>query len=62
MYATTFGAIKQPFIKATLSKNSTSVLALIMFYETGAENPKNHFRVLICVIYTIFKNMYVFII
>ena len=29
-----FGEITQPFIKATLSKNNTSVLALLMFHET----------------------------
>ena len=29
---TTFGEIKQPFIKATLEKNVTSVLALTIFY------------------------------
>ena len=30
---TTFGGITQLFIKATLLKKNTSVLALIMFYE-----------------------------
>ena len=49
----TFGESTQPFIKATLSKNNTSVLELIMFYETGADNPKKYFRVLSCLIYTI---------
>ena len=29
---TTFGEITQPFIKSTLAKNNTSVLALIAFY------------------------------
>ena len=59
MYATTFGAIKQPFIKATLLKNNTSVLELMMFYETRAD--KIDYRVLSCVIYT--KTIvYVFII
>ena len=53
---TTFGEITQPFIKSTLSKNNTSVLALIMIYETRADNPKKYFRVLSCVIYTIIKN------
>ena len=52
---TTFGEITQPFIKATLSKKNTSVLALIMFYETRADNPKKAFRVLSCVMYTIIK-------
>ena len=28
---TTFGAITQPLIKATLAKNNTSVLALLIF-------------------------------
>ena len=31
---TKFGEITQPFIKATLAKKNTSVLALIMSYET----------------------------
>ena len=50
-----FGEITQPFIKATLSKNNTSVLALIMFHETISENPKKALRVLSCVVYTIIK-------
>ena len=33
---TTFGEITEPSIKATLSKNNTSVLALIISYETRA--------------------------
>ena len=53
---TTFGSITQPFIKDTLSKKNTSVLELIMFYDTRADNPKKSFRVLSCVIYTIIKN------
>ena len=53
---TTFGEITQPFIKATLSKKNTSVLALIMFYETRGDNPKKYFRVLSCVVYSIIKN------
>ena len=53
---TTFGELTQPFIKATLSKNNTIVLELIMFHETRGEKPKNNFRVLSCVIYTIIKN------
>ena len=57
---TTFGEITQPFIKATSSKNNTSVLSLIMFRETRADNTKKYFRVLSCVIYTIIKN-YVYI-
>ena len=31
---TTFSEIKQPFIKAKISKKNTSVLVLRMFYET----------------------------
>ena len=51
---TTFGVITQHFIKSTLANNNTSVLALIMFYETRAD--KKYYRVLSCVIYTIIKN------
>ena len=51
---TTFGEISQPFIKYTLAKNNTSVLSLIMFYETRAYNQAYIF--LSCVIYTIIKN------
>ena len=57
---TTFGEIKQPFIKATLSKKTASVLALIIFYETRSYNPEKAFRVLSCVIYNIINN-YVYI-
>ena len=53
---TTFGEITQLLIKATLVKNNTSVLALIMFYDARAYNPKKYFSVLSCVIYTIIKN------
>ena len=49
-----FGAITQPFIRATLLKKKTIVLYLLMFYETRAENIA--YRVLICVIYTIIKH------
>ena len=52
---TKLGEITQPFTKATLSKNSTSVLALIMFYDTGAKNPKKYIMVLSFFIYTIIK-------
>ena len=52
---TKFGEITQHFIKATLSKKNTSVLALIIFYETRSDNPKKYFRVLSCNIYTIIK-------
>ena len=51
---TTFGAIIQPFIKATLAKTSTSVLALIFFYETRSDNTA--YRVLSCVIYNMIKD------
>ena len=57
---TTFFELTQPFIKSKFPINNTSMLALIMFYETRAENPKKYFRVLSCVMYTIIKN-YVFI-
>ena len=50
----TFGAIKQTFIKATLLKNKTRMLALLLFYETRSDNI--FYRVLSCVIYTIIKN------
>ena len=53
---TTFGEIIQPFINAALAKNNTSVLALIISYETRADNTKNYFRVFSCVIYTIIKD------
>ena len=53
---TTFGPITQPHIRATLSKNKTKVLSLLIFYETRAYNPKKYFKVLSCVIYTIIKN------
>ena len=59
---TTLCKITQPFIKATLSKNNTIVLALIMFYETIEDNPRKYFRVLSCVIYTIIKIISVLII
>ena len=52
---TTFGKITQPFIKSTLAKKNTNVLAFIMFYETRSDNPKKSFRVLSCVIYIIIK-------
>ena len=53
---TTFYELTQPFIKTTLSKQNTSVLALIMFHEKRGEIHKKYFRVLSCVIYTIIKN------
>ena len=53
---TTFVEITHPFIKATLAKKNASVLALIMFYETRAYNPRKYFILSSCVIYTIIKN------
>ena len=55
---TTFGEIMHPFIKSTLAKNNTSVLALIIIYETRAD--KKYYIFLSFVIYTIIKN-YVYI-
>ena len=55
---TTFGEITQPLVKATLAKKNTSVLALIIFYETRANNPKKIYGVLSCVIYTILKHYF----
>ena len=52
---TTFGPITQPFIRSTLAKKKTTVLELLMFYET-INNPKKYFKVLRCVIYTIINN------
>ena len=43
------GEITQPFIKATLEKNNTSVLALIMIYDTISD--MKSYRVFSCVIY-----------
>ena len=53
---TTFGTIKKPYIRATLSKKKTRALELLMFYETRPYNPKKAFKTLSCVIYTIIKN------
>ena len=55
----TFGPSTQPFIKSTLSRKKTRVLALFIFYETR-KHPKKKFKVFSCVIYTIISN-YVFI-
>ena len=41
---TAFNEITQPFIKTTLAKNNTRVLALIMFYETRGDNTKERFQ------------------
>ena len=53
---TKFGEITQPHIRATPSKHNTSVLALIIFYDTRADNSRKYFRVSSCVIYIIIKN------
>ena len=52
------GGITKTYINATLEKNNTSVLTLVIFYETRAE--KKAYKVSSCVICTIIKN-YVFI-
>ena len=52
----TFSALTQPFIKNTMSKKNTCVLALLMFHKTRGINPKKYFRVLSYVIYTIIDN------
>ena len=51
---TTFGEITQHFITYIKAKNNSSVLELIMFYETRAD--KKAYRVLSFVIYTRMKN------
>ena len=51
---TIFGAITQPFIKATFKKNQTRVLVLILFYYIREENIAS--RVLSYVIYIIIRN------
>ena len=51
---TTFGVITPPFIKSILLNKNTSVLALITFYETRAD--EKAYKVLSCVIYTVIKN------
>ena len=53
---TKFGVITQAFIKSTLAKNNTSMLALIMFYSTRGDHTKKYFKVLSCVVYSIVKN------
>ena len=44
------------FIKYTMKKKNTRVLAWVMFYETGHKNVTKYFRVLSCVIYSIIGN------
>ena len=51
----TFGPITKTYIRATLAKNTTRVLELLMFYETR-NNPKKTFKVFSFVIYTIISN------
>ena len=51
---TIFGTITQPYIRATLSKNKTRVLTLLILNETRAE--KLSYKVLSCVIYTMIKH------
>ena len=51
---TTFVAITQPFIRATLLKKKTIVLVLILFYYIREENIAS--RVLSYVIYIIIRN------
>ena len=53
---TTFGEITQPFIKSRLAKDNTSVLSLLLFYETITDDPKKYFIVLSCVICCIIYN------
>ena len=48
---TIFGSIAQPFIKATLLKNNTRLLALILFYDKIADGIA--YGLLSCVIYKI---------
>ena len=57
---TTFGEITKPFIKSTLAKLKTSLLEIIILYETRADNKA--YRVLSFFIYTINKIMSVLIV
>ena len=43
-------------IRYCLKNNSTFVIALIMFYENNGLKPKNMYRVLICVLYSLIDN------
>ena len=46
----TLGSITQTYIRATLSKKTTRVLELLMFYET--RNPKKAFKIVeLCHLY-----------
>ena len=53
---TIFGEITQPFMKTTFSKYNTSLLALIIFYDTRAYIIRKAFGVLSCVVYSIVPN------
>ena len=52
---TTFGPITLLRIRATMGKNKTRVLALLMYYDTR-KILRNFFKMLSYVIYTIFNN------
>ena len=54
---TTFDEITKSFIKSTLAKKNTSMLALIMFYEIRGDIPEESFRMLSCVFYRMVRNM-----
>ena len=43
-------------IRYCLKNNSTFVIALRMFYENNGLKPKNMYRVLICVLYSLIDN------
>ena len=43
-------------IRDFLLKNNTSVMALIMIYENNGEIPKQMYRVLSCVVYSLIEN------
>ena len=55
----TFGPITQPFIRDTLEKHKTIVLALLLFYYTR-KNPKKPFKVLSFVIYTMINDYFLY--
>ena len=44
---------KMKTIKNCLMKKNTSVMALLIIYENNGEIPKNAYRVLSCVVYTL---------
>ena len=46
---TIFVETTQPFSKSTLSKNNTSLLAFVLFYETKENNFMRDIRVFSCV-------------